>query len=87
MRTHMYYIVHAYLFYLFLNIKILSKYFSNPTIQSKAHFGNGLCEVSITNLGCKGNELEINQFNYTGLGHTICDHSQDVGVSCGKYCI
>lgn len=83
----MYYIVHAYLFYLFLNIKILSKYFSNPTIQSKAHFGKGLCEVSITNLGCKGNELEINQFNYTGLGHTICDHSQDVGVSCDKYCI
>lgn len=51
------------------------------------YFGKGSGEVLLTNVDCKGNEVDVKQCNFTAWGHTDCTHSSDVGISCGMWSV
>lgn len=54
------------------------------TAYSRARYGQGPAsqKIILDDVGCIGTETNLGQCNYTGLGLSNCDHTEDAGVSC-----
>ena len=47
---------------------------------SSAHFGAGIGNIYLDNVGCIGTESSLLDCSY--ISNTDCSHSEDVGVRC-----
>lgn len=72
----------VYLFYLFSSFFLISI----PKAFSSAHFGKGTGSILLDDVDCTGQETDIAQckFKDQRWGSNNCEHSEDVGVRCGK---
>ena len=54
--------------------------------MSSAHFGSGSGPIWLDDLGCNGNEADIDQCSKANnvWGSNNCNHGEDAGVICGK---
>ncbi|XP_062572436.1 deleted in malignant brain tumors 1 protein-like [Saccostrea cucullata] len=54
------------------------------TAYSRARYGQGSPnqKIILDDVGCIGTETNLGQCNYTGLGLSNCDHTEDAGVRC-----
>lgn len=54
------------------------------TAYSRARYGQGPAsqKIILDDVGCIGTETNLGQCNYTALGLSNCDHTEDAGVMC-----
>ena len=54
------------------------------TAYSRARYGQGPAseKIILDDVGCIGTETNLGQCNYTALGLSNCDHTEDAGVRC-----
>ena len=52
--------------------------------KSGAHYGEGSGNIWMNDVSCRGDETSLHFCPFSDGRNTFCDHSQDVGVICGK---
>lgn len=50
-----------------------------------AHFGQGTGPIVYDHLGCLGSEADLYFCRHSYIGYHNCEHSEDAGVTCGRY--
>ena len=53
---------------------------TDPIAFSNAHFGAGIGDIYLDNVGCIGTESSLLDCSY--ISNTGCSHSEDAGVRC-----
>lgn len=56
--------------------------FAKGKAMQKAFYGQGIGQVWMDNVGCKGNEAHIQDCSFNGFAIHNCAHSEDAGVQC-----
>ncbi|XP_063405745.1 deleted in malignant brain tumors 1 protein-like [Mytilus trossulus] len=54
------------------------------TVHESPVFGSGSATIMMENLRCLGTERHISACKYSGWENHVCQHTQDVSISCGK---
>ncbi|CAG2230933.1 DMBT1 [Mytilus edulis] len=56
----------------------------NVTITPSSYFGTSTLKIMMDDIRCTGQETHIAACNFSGWGQHNCQHSKDVGISCGR---
>jgi hypothetical protein len=60
-------------------------FYSGGSVLTSARVIDGVGKVWLDNVACNGSESDLSACSHAPYGLTDCQHSEDVGVSCGNY--
>ena len=60
------------------------KYYVSESRQSSGTTKPGSGRVWMDNVACSRSDLRLQDCSFDGWGNHNCDHSEDVGIICGK---
>ena len=53
-------------------------------VENTGKFGRGFGYILLDEVQCRGNESKLSECSHAGINNNNCDHSDDIGVICGK---
>ena len=68
----------------FVNLSLFADALAVTAVNNNGVFAPGVGPIFLDNVGCRGDETNLNDCPHNGVGVHNCRHSKDAGVICSQ---